>query len=80
MEECLLLTLALMQLRQRKTMFFENGNAIYQRRKLNNGQEYQIYKIYYQPKVLLDKLTQLGFQTSVKQTNNYFVYAEGMKL
>ncbi|OKH24320.1 class I SAM-dependent methyltransferase [Chroogloeocystis siderophila] len=63
-----------------KDHFFENEKAIYQRRKLNNGQEYQIYKIYYQPNVLLDKLTQVGFQASVKQTNNYFIYAEGMKL
>jgi len=63
-----------------KDHFFENENAIYQRRKLNNGQEYQIYKFYCQPNVLLDKFIQVGFQASVKQTNNYFIYAEGMKL
>ncbi|MBE9193011.1 class I SAM-dependent methyltransferase [Gloeocapsopsis crepidinum LEGE 06123] len=62
-----------------KDHFFENEKAIYQRRKLNNGQEYQIYKIYYQPNVLLDKFIQVGFQASVKQTNNYFIYAEGIK-
>lgn len=62
-----------------KDHVFENKNAIYQRRKLNNGQEYHIYKIYYQPNILLDKLTQVGFQASVKQTNNYFIYAEGIK-
>lgn len=63
-----------------KDHFFENENEIYQRRKLNNEQEYQIFKIYYQPNILLDKLTQVGFQASVKQTNNYFIYAEGKKV
>ncbi|PIG91346.1 class I SAM-dependent methyltransferase [Gloeocapsopsis sp. IPPAS B-1203] len=58
---------------------FENENEIYQQRKLNDGQKYKIFKIYYRPDNLLQKLTQAGFQANVKQTNNYFIYAEGQK-
>jgi hypothetical protein len=52
---------------------------IYIKRKLNDGQEFQIVKIFYQPEQLLDKLTQAGFNAEVKLTDNYFIYTYGDK-
>lgn len=53
--------------------------AIYQIRKLNDGREFQIFKVYYQPDELLNRLNQVGFQADVKVTDNYFIYASGIK-
>jgi len=44
---------------------------VYESRKLNDNQEFQIVKIYYQPDFLHDKLTKIGFNTDVKVTENY---------
>ena len=62
-----------------KNHFLQNETEIYQRRKLNNGQEFQIFKIFYRSDVLLNKLTLAGFQTNVELTDNYFIYANGAK-
>lgn len=62
-----------------KNHFLQNEKEIYQKRKLNDGQEFQIFKIYYQPDVLLNKLTLAGFQANVELTDNYFIYANGVK-
>ncbi len=59
---------------------FQDKNEIYQQRKLNDGREFQIFKIYYQPDVLLNKLTQAGFQAEAGLTNTYFIYAQGVKI
>jgi demethylmenaquinone methyltransferase/2-methoxy-6-polyprenyl-1,4-benzoquinol methylase len=58
----------------------QDKNEIYQRRKLNDEREFQIFKIYYQPDVLLNKLTQAGFQAEVRLTDTYFIYAQGVKI
>ncbi|MCC5636965.1 class I SAM-dependent methyltransferase [Nostoc sp. CHAB 5844] len=58
----------------------EDDRNIYQTRNLNDGQEFQIVKIFYQPDELQDKLKQVGFQAEVKITDNYFIYAHGKKL
>lgn len=58
----------------------QNKNEIYQKRKLNDSREFQIFKIYYQPDVLLHKLTQAGFQAEASLTDTYFIYAQGVKL
>lgn len=55
-------------------------NVIYQKRKLNDEREFQIFKIYYQIDVLLHKLTQAGFQAEAKLTDTYFIYAQGVKV
>lgn len=62
-----------------KDHLLEN-NGIYQKRKLNDEREFQIFKIYYQPDVLLNKLTQAGFQAEAKLTDTYFIYAQGVKV
>ena len=58
----------------------EDDGNIYKTRKLNNGQEFQIFKIFYQPDELKDKLKKAGFQAEVKVTDNYFIYAQGKKV
>lgn len=55
-------------------------NEIYQKRRLNDEREFQIFKIYYQPDVLANKLTQAGFQAEAKLTDTYFIYAQGVKV
>lgn len=53
-----------------------NEQDINQQRKLNNGQTFEIFKVYYQPDLLEDKLIQTGFQNvEVKTTDNYFIYS-----
>ena len=47
--------------------------------KLNDGQEFKIVKIFYQPDVLQKKLTEFGFRTEVRVTENYFIYANGIR-
>ena len=58
----------------------EDDGNIYKIRKLNNGQEFQIFKIFYQPDELKNKLKKTGFQAEVKVTDNYFIYAQGKKV
>ena len=58
----------------------ENDGNIYKTRKLNDGQEFQIVKIFYQPDELHDQLKKVGFQVEVKVTDNYFIYAQGKKI
>ena len=57
----------------------EDDGNIYKTRKLNDGQKFQIVKIFYQPDELKDKLKKAGFQAEVKVTDNYFIYAQGKK-
>lgn len=56
-----------------------DDGSIYKSRKLNDGREFQIVKIFYHPDKLQNKLTQVGFKAHVKETENYFIYASGTK-
>ncbi|MBW4662814.1 MAG: class I SAM-dependent methyltransferase [Chroococcus sp. CMT-3BRIN-NPC107] len=58
----------------------QDKNEIYQKRKLNDEREFQIFKIYYQPDVLRNKLTKAGFQAETRLTDTYFIYGQGVKL
>ncbi|MBH8577659.1 class I SAM-dependent methyltransferase [Nostocaceae cyanobacterium CENA369] len=58
----------------------ENDGNIYKNRKLNDGQEFRIVKIFYQPDELQEKLKQAGFQAEIKMTDNYLIYAYGIKV
>jgi 2-polyprenyl-3-methyl-5-hydroxy-6-metoxy-1,4-benzoquinol methylase len=60
--------------------FFRDDKEIYQKRKLNDGREFQIVKIYYQPEELIEKLELVGFQAEIFVTDNYFIAAKGTKL
>ncbi|MBW4596539.1 MAG: class I SAM-dependent methyltransferase [Brasilonema angustatum HA4187-MV1] len=57
----------------------DDTGSIYISRMLNNGQEYQIVKIFYQLDELQNKLTKVGFKANVKETENYFIYGSGRK-
>ena len=46
-------------------------------RRLNSGEEFQIVKIFYEPKVLAERLAGLGWQFEVEETEHYFVYGSG---
>jgi demethylmenaquinone methyltransferase/2-methoxy-6-polyprenyl-1,4-benzoquinol methylase len=43
-------------------------------RKLNDGREYRVVKIFYDPKTLESRLRSLGWQASVGQTETFFLY------
>jgi 2-polyprenyl-3-methyl-5-hydroxy-6-metoxy-1,4-benzoquinol methylase len=44
------------------------------RRKLNNGRQFDIVKVFYEPKELQHRLTQQGWRGSVHHTETYFLY------
>ena len=56
-----------------------DDGSIYKSRKLNDGQEFQIVKVFYQPDELQKHLTKVGFQADVKVTEHYFIYANANK-
>ncbi|BAZ37102.1 hypothetical protein NIES4101_30230 [Calothrix sp. NIES-4101] len=62
-----------------KNHILENEKSIYQNRKLNDGQEYKIVKVFYQPDTLRSHLNKAGFQADIKITDNYFIYATATK-
>jgi SAM-dependent methyltransferase len=48
------------------------------RRRLNDGRQYNIVKVYWQPKALQQRLRTLGFDMSVRQTSHeYCIYGRG---
>ncbi|HEX9942469.1 MAG TPA: class I SAM-dependent methyltransferase [Thermoanaerobaculia bacterium] len=51
--------------------------AITSTRRLNDGREFQIYKIFYDPADLQTRLERLGWSAAVAQTDTYFIYAQG---
>lgn len=57
---------------------YDDG-TVYQRRKLNDGSFYTIYKIYYEPDDLRAKLHAAGFNADVRHTPHNFIYASGVK-
>lgn len=45
-------------------------------RKLNDGREFQIYKVFHQTKALREKLSTLGFAVAIEKTEQYFIFGE----
>jgi len=45
-------------------------------RKLNDGREFKIVKLFYEPKALTARLDALGFAAELRQTPHYFIYGE----
>lgn len=62
-----------------KNHTLQDDEKIYKKRKLNDGQEFNVIKIFYQPDALQKKLTEVGFRAEVRETENYFIYASGIK-
>lgn len=48
-------------------------------RKLNDGREFRIVKVFYEPAVLAAKLESLGWQADLAQTPRYFIYGEASR-
>jgi len=46
-------------------------------RRLNDGQEFKIIKIFYESDQLSKRLSQLGWRTRIHETAHYFLYGEG---
>jgi demethylmenaquinone methyltransferase/2-methoxy-6-polyprenyl-1,4-benzoquinol methylase len=51
--------------------------TVQQRRRLNDGREFQIYKIYYNPDRLTERLRTLGWCFDIRQSERYFIYGSG---
>ena len=45
-------------------------------RRLNDGREFRIVKIFYEPRALVAKLAPLGFRADIRQTPRYFIHGE----
>ena len=52
-------------------------DSIVGRRRLNDGREFHVYKIFYEPEHLTSRLRQLGWQFEIQQTDHYFLYGSG---
>lgn len=50
------------------------------RRRLDDGREFKIYKIFYDPAELAGRLRGLGWQVDIRQTDHYFLYGSGHRL
>jgi Methylase involved in ubiquinone/menaquinone biosynthesis len=46
-------------------------------RRLNDGREYRIVKIFYRPDELRERLFQLGWNLQIDETPNFFLYGQG---
>lgn len=46
-------------------------------RKLNDGREFRIFKIFYEPHALESRLESLGWKANVRQTAHCFIYGSG---
>jgi 2-polyprenyl-3-methyl-5-hydroxy-6-metoxy-1,4-benzoquinol methylase len=51
-----------------------SGEAKTMKRLLNDGREYEIYKIFYEPADLSQRLQGLGWRAGLRRTKNYFLY------
>lgn len=52
----------------------ESQKDFIQIRQLKDGRKYNIIKIYYSPEGLEKKINELGYQTDLHKTQNYFLY------
>ena len=49
-------------------------------RKLNDGREFRIVKLFYEPAVLAARLGELGWSAVLHRTANYFIYGHAQRL
>ena len=47
-------------------------------RRLNDGQEYRIIKVFYRPEMLTERLTAWGWRVRIERTPTYFYYGEAI--
>jgi SAM-dependent methyltransferase len=46
---------------------------------LNDGREFRIYKVFYDPADLAERLRRLGWRFDIQQTEHYFLYGSGSR-
>jgi len=46
-------------------------------RRLNDGREFRIVKVFYEPAELVARLAKLGWRVTVQSTDHYFIYGSG---
>jgi ubiquinone/menaquinone biosynthesis C-methylase UbiE len=61
----------------RNNPLFEDEET-YRTRVLNDGSEFTIVKIYYEPDSLRERLAKAGFDADVRYTDRYFIYANAV--
>jgi len=61
----------------RNNPLFED-EEVYRTRILNDGSEYTIVKIYYEPESLRESLGKAGFDAEARFTDRYFIYADAV--
>jgi demethylmenaquinone methyltransferase/2-methoxy-6-polyprenyl-1,4-benzoquinol methylase len=49
------------------------------RRRLNDGREFSVYKVFYEPEALETRLRGLGWNATASRTAHYFLHAEGSR-
>jgi hypothetical protein len=57
----------------------EGSDATSVNRKLNNGREFRIVKIFHEAKNLIKLLKELNWKFDIYETQNYFIYGSGHK-
>ena len=53
-----------------------NPDTTVLQRKLNDGRQFQIYKIFYDPTHLTERLRELSWDLQIQQTQHYFLYGQ----
>jgi demethylmenaquinone methyltransferase/2-methoxy-6-polyprenyl-1,4-benzoquinol methylase len=48
-------------------------------RELNDGRSFRIYKVFYHPEDLEQRLRDLGWQANVRNTSHYFIFGEASR-
>lgn len=56
-----------------------SSEAVTLRRRLNDGREFRIYKIFYDPSALKGRLDALGWRMEIDRTERYFIYGQGQR-
>jgi demethylmenaquinone methyltransferase/2-methoxy-6-polyprenyl-1,4-benzoquinol methylase len=54
-----------------------DGRSVTVRRRLNDGREFRVVKVYYSPEDLAGRLQDLGWNIQVGATDNFFLYGFG---
>jgi SAM-dependent methyltransferase len=49
------------------------------RRRLNDGREFEIFKVFYDADTLTDRLADLGWRFEIRETNRFFLYGAGRR-
>jgi demethylmenaquinone methyltransferase/2-methoxy-6-polyprenyl-1,4-benzoquinol methylase len=57
----------------------EGNDAVTLRRRLNDGREFRIVKVFYTPDALAKRLRPLGWNVQIATTASYFIYGTGTR-